>query len=942
MPSFAEAFVRLRVDGRQLRSDAVKALQSADVKAEGATAGKRWLAGFGTRISHVSDEITKGLILGAAGVAVASAKMAIGFQEGLTSLVTGAGVAEDDLNMIADGIKRIAVESGTSTKQLIAGEYMIASAGYTGADGLKVLRAAAEGAKTGNADLGVVANAVTTVLKDYHLRGVDATRVTSQLVSTVAHGKVHLEDLASSLARVLPTAAALGLSFPQVGGAMATMTARGTSARLAAMGLNATLLALAAPTAGAVKQMNLLGLSHAQAARYEALLAAGHTKHAKALLLMGTTAKTVSETLTKHGLIAALQMVNDLALKAGPRGSVAYVAALKSMLGGTNGLRVGLQLTGKSLADTAANTRAIGKATGDAGGHVRGFALVQQDAAFKLARFRSEAEVAGISIGQKLLPPLTTAMDFVGSHTSLVLTLTAAVAGLAVAISVGTRVYAAYNLVSALCTKIALGTRVQLAGLKIAQLASAAASRVAAAAQWLWNAAMDANPLGLVVLAIAALVAAIIYAYTHFKWFRDFVTAGWHSILLAAKMVGSWFTGPFVRFFTKTIPAAFRWFVDTVLGLLGWIIHAAASAFGWIPGLGGKLRAAATQFDIFRDNVNAALGGVRGRTVQLSVAFNTLSPGASRRAPTGYAGGGLVTGPGTGTSDTAGLYWLSDKEFVHNAAAVAHYGVAFMDAVNRRQFPKMAAGGRPGLTVHPRTPSRAVIQAAIWPPLDELAKIALASGLIAGMLGELIAQYALSFAGRVPYLWGGTTPAGWDCSGFSGFVLRHFGYAPPRTAGGQQAWAAPVPVPVRGGLAFFAGADGSAGFAGHVGIVLGPNSMVNAYGAGYGTIVSPIYGSSGAVGGFGIPPGGRFHDGGILPEAIAGIGLRTGRGYQLAAREGVIPERGLAALAMLPGLLSELIAAVQDNSGDTAVALASVLGDAAGAARHQALYSARG
>jgi hypothetical protein len=63
------------------------------------------------------------------------------------------------------------------------------------------------------------------------------------------------------------------------------------------------------------------------------------------------------------------------------------------------------------------------------------------------------------------------------------------------------------------------------------------ATKIAAAAQWLWNAAMDANPIMIVVIAIAALVAAVIYAYTHFQWFRNIVQACWNSIKTAALVV---------------------------------------------------------------------------------------------------------------------------------------------------------------------------------------------------------------------------------------------------------------------------------------------------------------------------------------------------------------------------------------------------------------------
>jgi hypothetical protein len=64
---------------------------------------------------------------------------------------------------------------------------------------------------------------------------------------------------------------------------------------------------------------------------------------------------------------------------------------------------------------------------------------------------------------------------------------------------------------------------VQLVAVKAAQLAVKAATMAWTAIQWALDAAMDANPIGLVVIAIAALAAGVIYAYTHFSWFRNIV-----------------------------------------------------------------------------------------------------------------------------------------------------------------------------------------------------------------------------------------------------------------------------------------------------------------------------------------------------------------------------------------------------------------------------------
>ena len=80
---------------------------------------------------------------------------------------------------------------------------------------------------------------------------------------------------------------------------------------------------------------------------------------------------------------------------------------------------------------------------------------------------------------------------------------------------------------------------------KVAQLAIAAAAKVWTAAQWLLNVAMSANPIGLVVLAIAGLVAGIVLAWKKSETFRTVVIAVWNAIKAAASAVWNWLVSAF-------------------------------------------------------------------------------------------------------------------------------------------------------------------------------------------------------------------------------------------------------------------------------------------------------------------------------------------------------------------------------------------------------------
>jgi cell wall-associated NlpC family hydrolase len=101
-----------------------------------------------------------------------------------------------------------------------------------------------------------------------------------------------------------------------------------------------------------------------------------------------------------------------------------------------------------------------------------------------------------------------------------------------------------------------------------------------------------------------------------------------------------------------------------------------------------------------------------------------------------------------------------------------------------------------------------------------------------------------------PYLWGGTGPDAFDCSGLVMMAYRAAGIDIARTSEAQ--WATEPHVPASqvrpGDLVFFAGSDGTVTSPGHVALVIGNGKMIEAYATGFPIRVS-TYGTSSSAGG---------------------------------------------------------------------------------------------
>ncbi|NJO07043.1 MAG: SH3 domain-containing protein [Chloroflexaceae bacterium] len=108
-----------------------------------------------------------------------------------------------------------------------------------------------------------------------------------------------------------------------------------------------------------------------------------------------------------------------------------------------------------------------------------------------------------------------------------------------------------------------------------------------------------------------------------------------------------------------------------------------------------------------------------------------------------------------------------------------------------------------------------------------------------------VASFALQFVGY-RYAWGGSSPAGFDCSGFTSYVYRQFGIGLPHSSSAQFSSAYGAPIGNIGNLApgdlvFFAGTAGP-GIT-HVAIYIGGGRIVHAMAPGLGVQVSDLYSS---------------------------------------------------------------------------------------------------
>ena len=429
------------------------------------------------------------------------------FETAMRSANTMAGKSGEEFDALSDKIVGLSKNIPLAREELANGLYQTISNGVPEDNWIGFLEQSSKAAVGGIADLGQTVTVTSTLIKNYGLSWDQAGAIQDKIQMTAKNGVTSFEQLGQALPRVSGSASQLGVSMDELMAVFATTTGvTGNTAEVSTQ-LAAVLNALIKPSAEATKAAESMGIGFNAAS----VQAAGGLEN---FLL---------------GLDASIQ---EYSAKTGQLSETIY----GQLFGSAEALRLLGSLTGEQKDKFSENIGAMADSAGTI------------DEAF------NEMSSTGDSVGQMLKNQVQSMLDWAGSLASTSAPYMEMIA------NTGLAMMSMVQLKGGLVAVVS-----GLRSVKIATLAQVAASKIAVLASNAWkiaqtalNFVLSANPIGIVIMAIAALVAILVAVYNNSEAFRDICDQVWTVVKDLASAVWDFLVKAFEKA-SAVIQEAWKW-----------------------------------------------------------------------------------------------------------------------------------------------------------------------------------------------------------------------------------------------------------------------------------------------------------------------------------------------------------------------------------------------
>ena len=507
---------------KELARNAERAARAQDAQARAASAMSKNNATISSTATYASGV---GMAMGA-GLAK-SITIGAAFESDMAKVAAVSRASDEQLQQLTATARQLGAETQWSASEAAQGMQYLAMAGFKTNEIVETMPGMLNLASAGAIDLASASDIASNILTGFGLSASDMNRVGDVLTNTFTQSNTTLEGLGATMKYAAPVAKAMGVSIEEAAAMAGKLGDAGIQGEMAGTTLRSVMLRLSAPSEKGAAALEALGVSTVDASGNMKKMPVIMKELDKAMSGMSESAKAnftkaIFETEAMSGALVLMEQAGSGALDnfvgaVKDVGSAEAVASkqIDNLKGDVTILNSAMQEMALKIYDSVKPA-------------LRAFAQGATEIVTKIGAWAKEnpglvqkiVAVAGaIAAFTAAALPMLAALKTAQFLFALVKAPILAIRGALMAVRMGWLLYTGVMKAGIVVTK----------GARAAQIAFAAAAKVMAAAQWLLNAALSANPIALVVLAIGALIAIGVLLYKNWDTVREKVLALWAS-----------------------------------------------------------------------------------------------------------------------------------------------------------------------------------------------------------------------------------------------------------------------------------------------------------------------------------------------------------------------------------------------------------------------------
>lgn len=181
----------------------------------------------GKKMTSVGNTLTKTVTTPIIGMGTATAKLASDFETSMAKVSTIADTSQVPIEDLQSAILDLSKETGVAASDIAESVYSAISAGQSTGDAVAFVTESTKLAKAGFTDAATSVDVLTTVMNAYGSSAGTAEEIANKLIQTQNLGKTTVNELGSSIGKVIPTANMFGVSLDNITSAYVTTTKNG-------------------------------------------------------------------------------------------------------------------------------------------------------------------------------------------------------------------------------------------------------------------------------------------------------------------------------------------------------------------------------------------------------------------------------------------------------------------------------------------------------------------------------------------------------------------------------------------------------------------------------------------------------------------------------------------------------------------------------------------